>query len=1250
MSLVLEKRAEAAEYAIKDGDTLEKIAKEQCPDLGWKVLARYNWGIDKPKELLRALAETVGVDLADATAIGMVATPQSVKLKPDAELKPKVKIPKQWKKGELVLEKTHTVKVSPIKPANAVSILELDKWFLPEEEKCAVEYDLHGDGERADKLQFEVFGSNYCECTAWSEGHGTYSDPAAMIDEPLYSLDLAKQAAERQSYELPGDGWKGELTTAKGVLGHKTGAAASRYLNVAFSPYTAHFRYFKAKADEKAHLVLEAFWPQWEETKSEPAVVAALDHSNVRWQNADDADFGAYEVRDATGQRVYLAVLAAGKLKKGEQNLAWNGSYAGGTFNGKFAPSRLDDSAEPTPLKKLLFKSEPYAHKVTTFKRKLKTDSLKVKWEVRKTGKLAHGLLQIVDGAGKLVFQKPLAKAKVAEAKHEYAWDGKYSVGIKNSDGGDEAIFKDMPYRVQLQAHTPIDTLEGLALAAMHTEVRLHVHDEAYRPNDPRFDAWTAKSTFALAKGPLVPGDPPAEGEGTAWYRYKLAEAGFYPGPVYAGGAASGPYQTAMREFKRSVPADGSQAAPNFARMVLDGGADAAEDAAAKTALKTLRASDRRASFGDPAQVAANANAVDFTDEQVDRRLGNPAEEMIVWVDDRQYYTSEAAKDDNNDPFLSGSPARTAFGLADYRGGMVNGDAKTATDAAAIPRPWIPLKAELRLMGRDDKLELAYDAAKVALADARKKDRMRRAIGPLRVDWTFDELPFDVSVINTGAYLSAESRSRKYVAWALYNNKASHRRKDTERDHLYTNCTEALGGIRPAALASYYEKGFGSEALSLKPWKATTVAATESIATVVHDHLKADQVAANADKSKINLFEPLIGTAGAYFRPSTIAGDGYRVRAEVVFDELAGYKFPNLAVLKARYPVRPQAASARLRVWRRCSVRGYLCWGGATGHWPALLNGMRNHYKGAHVYYVHEGGAAQAYNVTDVFNPATPAHVTRFKAIIKNNETSAWHQDQAKMTLRTADVWPWGDRNDLGWPWVSPVDLTAGQLYDQFLSPRVIQRTWREFRQGLLLALLQQVEKRGLMRGHFFVEFDASPAVFIEQYKCTGTPPPPGPPVPPAPLHTYWIITKNGTAAWLANGPCPAPGCGGTLQDQNLGVPYASGLPLPAVGVALGATWLFTSSDAETWAHEVGHHKHLEHAASGPGATDNLHDSENNPSAAGAANPADRHWDAKCIMSYASNPNLCFCGRCLLRNRGWKVTGLGFPGTDVVEA
>ena len=70
--------------------------------------------------------------------------------------------------------------------------------------------------------------------------------------------------------------------------------------------------------------------------------------------------------------------------------------------------------------------------------------------------------------------------AKKDAGFNEVPWNGNYSPNTKNnSKGGTKVIADDMPYRVQIQVHTGPDQANGLALAAMSTEVRLYVHPSA---------------------------------------------------------------------------------------------------------------------------------------------------------------------------------------------------------------------------------------------------------------------------------------------------------------------------------------------------------------------------------------------------------------------------------------------------------------------------------------------------------------------------------------------------------------------------------------------------------------------------------------------------------------------------------------------------------------------------------------------------------------------------------------------------
>jgi hypothetical protein len=207
-----------------------------------------------------------------------------------------------------------------------------------------------------------------------------------------------------------------------------------------------------------------------------------------------------------------------------------------------------------------------------------------------------------------------------------------------------------------------------------------------------------------------------------------------------------------------------------------------------------------------------------------------------------------------------------------------------------------------------------------------------------------------------------------------------------------------------------------------------------------------------------------------------------------------------------------------------------------------------------------------------VFDPGQASHRTRFENTVKNNVAVA--ERAAAVTLKSDHLWPWSDDQRFGWSKPSRPNESITDFLD-----RVTTGTWRAFRDGLLLSILRTVEQKGYLRGHLFVEFKDSPALKVVIYRCSG-----------APQHTILATVKPGSPN-PALGPCAT--CGSPVAPSgslyNLG-----SMNLPAVGIGLGATWLFTSSDENTWVHEVGHHRHLEHAASGPGAKTALHDSESN--------------------------------------------------------
>lgn len=140
----------------------------------------------------------------------------------------------------------------------------------------------------------------------------------------------------------------------------------------------------------------------------------------------------------------------------------------------------------------------------------------------------------------------------------------------------------------------------------------------------------------------------------------------------------------------------------------------------------------------------------------------------------------------------------------------------------------------------------------------------------------------------------------------------------------------------------------------------------------------------------------------------------------------------------------------------------------------------------------------------------------------------------------------------------------------------------------------------------------------------------------------------NGT---VCQNPCP-----GTYQPigparvNDIGE-HTDMMGFPAAGESLGGLWLFCTygRGVSTWAHEIAHHKHLQHAptrvGAGGGGTATQHDSVvgTAPPLSGFPVPTNR-WDRVCMMGYirtgadpADVDRGYFCGKCILKLRGWIV-------------
>jgi hypothetical protein len=302
---------------------------------------------------------------------------------------------------------------------------------------------------------------------------------------------------------------------------------------------------------------------------------------------------------------------------------------------------------------------------------------------------------------------------------------------------------------------------------------------------------------------------------------------------------------------------------------------------------------------------------------------------------------------------------------------------------------------------------------------------------------------------------------------------------------------------------------------------------------------------------------------------------------------------------------------------------------------------FRQRFRAAHLYFVHEGGSPNTFDISNIFDPRRPEDCTRFERIIKNNVGP--EEQKATITLKRDYVWPWADDPRFGWSKPS----APGESLADFMET-VASGTWKLFSGGLVLYLLRSVEKQGFLRGHLFVEFQSSPPLQVETFTCEG------------PRKDTMLVTVNLGARSPTLGRCD---CGAAVTTPPVRTDVLLNLGMDTIGYELGAVWIpCKQKEVDAWIHEVGHQRHLVHAASAQGANPILHDSESNdlllqmPGKAVPANAADRGWDQQCVMSYAGigyeypEANKKYmCGKCLLHQRGWKVEKLGKPGPKVKE-
>jgi hypothetical protein len=346
-------------------------------------------------------------------------------------------------------------------------------------------------------------------------------------------------------------------------------------------------------------------------------------------------------------------------------------------------------------------------------------------------------------------------------------------------------------------------------------------------------------------------------------------------------------------------------------------------------------------------------------------------------------------------------------------------------------------------------------------------------------------------------------------------------------------------------------------------------------------------------------------------------------------------------------------------MWRKTSMRGYVPWMPAViAGWEATVASMAAFYAATHVHLVHEGASTttpQQYSgvgtgASDLMTASDFTQLVDEKVGVPagpfNGKTAAY---------TTGYIWPYLDQNHWG---------IAGQAVDlnTFVDSlgSIEDKSWDLYSMFLVHKLIEGAERKlGHMRGHTIAEFKSSPPLICIEYACNVDKTHKFTEVAnnPAGGESHTVGSQSVTFSRLpSNTNCKVAGCTGKYkfasshQDED-------GLPLCAIGQPIGGCWQYIPRYAETWAHEVGHHRHLQHAPSrggstsiAPGGKAEQHDSAANAFQAHEDSTHSRGWDRWCLMSYDKKAPRHFCGKCVLKNRGWAVNTLTNPAGDVQDA
>ena len=233
------------------------------------------------------------------------------------------------------------------------------------------------------------------------------------------------------------------------------------------------------------------------------------------------------------------------------------------------------------------------------------------------------------------------------------------------------------------------------------------------------------------------------------------------------------------------------------------------------------------------------------------------------------------------------------------------GESKGDKEKVRLNRPLIPIEATIFLKNKTD-----------------EKTAAPAAVGPARINWRFTDPDEDLTVQYTST-ASEPSKTRTFVekCLKLHDGRNGSKGDNCHKDFLGIRDTPDTNWFAPTLLGDFYlpykvEKDDGQKVIFSK---------------------------ACVDATK---FAKRVGNAGFLFRSSYVAGDDYRIKAELDFTGL-----PNKDVLESFHGVtdeatRVHAESGVLRVWRTAKVALQVTWPPRTNshQWAEIADEFKKAY------------------------------------------------------------------------------------------------------------------------------------------------------------------------------------------------------------------------------------------------------------------------------------------------------------------